>query len=382
MDFRITDEQELLLESLGAWLDEHCPEAEIRKIYEQCGASDELHKAWVDDGFGMLGIPEEYGGTPIDTLTLVMFQKELARKVGGMFPPCQSMISICDMLMFGNEKQREMCLEEYRKTGRMLAALAISEPGAGSDNAGMSTIVYQKEGKMYLNGTKTFVTDGDKSGYHIVVAKDDVPDRDNKNFSMWLVPVSRKGITISSLQKIGHTYSSFCEVHYDDVEIFPEDLFGIRGKGFVQLMHNFEIDRMIAASASVGWAEAALEDAARYAPNRHTFGQPLSSHQLIMEKLTDMEIKVQNMQNMLYKCAWEYDNDISVRLNSALLKRYCSKTAVEVCAEAMQIFGGIGYTTEMRVSRLWKEAQGWMFGGGTPEIMVHIAGRQVVKKYN
>lgn len=135
------------------------------------------------------------------------------------------------------------------------------------------------------------------------------------------------------------------------------------------------------AAHSLGLAQAALEDATRYAAQRETFGKKLYEHQLIAEKLTDMEIKCQNMRNMLYKTAWEFDNGIPVRLDSALCKRYLSTTATEVASEAMQIFGGIGYTTESRIGRIWIDARGDSFAGGTEEIMVHIAGRQIVKKY-
>jgi len=124
-----------------------------------------------------------------------------------------------------------------------------------------------------------------------------------------------------------------------------------------------------------------MEDAAAYAGQRVAFGQTIGKFQQIQQKLTDMEVKIQNMRNLLYKTAWELDNGISVQLNSALVKRYIPNAALEVCSDALQIFGGLGYTTETRVSRLWQDSRGNQIAGGTDEIMVYIAGRQILKKY-
>ena len=170
-------------------------------------------------------------------------------------------------------------------------------------------------------------------------------------------------------------------MYLDDVTVPESCMMGEKGKGFLQLMKNFELERIMLASHSLGLAKAALEEAAAYAGQRMAFGKTIGSFQLIQEKLTDMEIKVQNMENLLLKTAWEFDQGMSVRLDSALAKRYISMSATEVCSEALQIMGGIGYTTESCVGRLWIDARGSQFGGGTDEIMVHIAGRQIIKKY-
>jgi alkylation response protein AidB-like acyl-CoA dehydrogenase len=128
-------------------------------------------------------------------------------------------------------------------------------------------------------------------------------------------------------------------------------------------------------------AEGAYNDAVAYANQRVQFGKPIGSFQLIQEKIVRMAIKLENMKNIVYKTAWEKDNNLDIGISSALAKLYCSEAAFEVCDDAMQIFGGIGYTAEHRVSRFWRDSRMHRIGGGTNEIMVHVAGRAILKKH-
>ena len=297
-------------------------------------------------------------------------------------PFMSNILNMYDMLLLGTPEQIKMALDSYVETGESCFSLAISEPQAGSDNSSMTTTAKRVGDKIILNGTKTFVTHGDVSPMTIIVAKEEDPSRENKRMSMYMVPLNTKGISTSRLHKIGQGTTAFCEMYIDNVECDDSCLVGECGKGFLQLMQNFEIERLLICAQALGLAEAAMEDAAKYAAQRVQFNQPIYKFQQIQQMLTDMEIKIVNMQNLLYKCAWEHDNNISIRLDSALAKRYICKSATEVCSDAMQIFGGIGYTTETRASRCWQDSRGWQFAGGTNEVMVHIAGRQIIKKYN
>lgn len=381
MDFRMTDEQELLLESLQEFMEEYAPEAKVKEWYANHEVPDELTKEFVNAGFGFLGIPEEYGGTPCDVLTLMMVAKEVCRLTGATMPFLSNILNMYDMVEMGTPEQIRMAMDAYAETGRSCFSLAISEPQAGSDNSSMVTTAKHVGDKVIINGSKTFVTHGDVAPYTIIVCKEEDPSRENKNMSMYMVPLNSKGISTSRLHKIGQGTTTFCEMYLEDVECDESCLVGEKGKGFLQLMQNFEIERLLICAQALGLAEAAMEDAAAYAGQRVQFTQPIYKFQLIQELLTDMEAKLINMRNMLYMCAWQHDNGESIRLNSALAKRYICKTATEVCSDAMQIMGGIGYTTETRVSRCWQDSRGWQFAGGTNEIMVHIAGRQIIKKY-
>ena len=155
----------------------------------------------------------------------------------------------------------------------------------------------------------------------------------------------------------------------------------MEGNGFMQAMVNFEVERLLIGAELLGYAECAFEDAARYANQRVTFGKPLADRQLIQEKITLMKMKIENMRNMVYRTAWKIENKESVQVDSALTKLYCGRSACEIIDDALQIMGGIGYTTDCRISRLWLDSRVQRIGGGTDEIMIHIAGRALLKQY-
>lgn len=382
MDFSLTDEQQLMLENLREFCDRWVTEEKIQKWYEDRRVEPEVCKAYLDAGFGYMFLPEEYGGIPGDAVTLALVVEELMRCTGATMPFMSYGLAMYDLAEFGNEEQVKAGMEVYQQTGEQCFSLALSEPGAGSDNQSMtSTVHWNDDGTVTLNGTKTMVSHAETAPWIMFIGKDEDPSHDNRSMSMFLVPKDTPGISMAPLHKIGQTITNFDEVYFDDVVVPQSALLGEKGNGFKQLMRNFELERIMLSAHSLGLAQAALEDAARYAAQRETFQQKLYKHQIIQQKLTDMEIKVQNMRNMLYRTAWEFDQGMSVRLDSALMKRYLSTTCTEVASDALQIFGGIGYTTESRIGRIWIDCRGDSFAGGTEEIMVHIAGRQIIKKY-
>ncbi len=382
MDFKITDEQELMLDNLREFCAREITEERIQKWYKDRRVEPEVCKAYLDAGFGYLFLPEEYGGIPSDAVTLALVVEELMRCTGATMPFMSYGLAMFDLAEFGSPEQVKMGMEAYQKTGEQCFSLALSEPGAGSDNMSMTaTVHWNDDGTCVLNGTKTMVSHAETAPFIMFIGKDEDPSHDNKSMSMFLIPKDAEGVKMAPLHKIGQTITNFDEIYFDNVVVPQDMLLGKKGEGFKQLMKNFELERIMLAAHSLGLAQAALEDAARYAAQRMTFGKPLYMHQLIQEKLTDMETTVQNMRNLLYKTAWEFDQGISVRLDSALCKRYLSSMCTKVASDAMQIFGGIGYTTECRIGRIWEDCRGDSFAGGTEEIMVHIAGRQVVKKY-
>jgi alkylation response protein AidB-like acyl-CoA dehydrogenase len=170
-------------------------------------------------------------------------------------------------------------------------------------------------------------------------------------------------------------------MNFDEVECDETCIMGDRNKGFGNLMQHFEAERLLIAAESLGLAEAAYDDAIEYASKRKQFGTTIDQLPQIQTYLTDMRIGIVNMKNLLYRTSWKKDQNYSIRLDSALAKRYICKTASEVCSYAMQIIGGLGYTTETRVSRAWLDSRGWQIGGGTDEIMVRIAARQLLKEH-
>ena len=379
MDFKKTEEQELLLESLRTVMER----GNFEDYFKECDKNHEYPQkavdALVEAGFSTLGIPEEHGGTPTDILTQIMVAEE-AHALG--YPSlCWINFSteVDDILTFGNEDQQKKVLE-CALEGRKPFTLGFTEPQAGSDSAAMSTTATKRDGKVYINGNKTFNTSADRAPFMLCVARSGINESPYKDFSMYLFPMDRPGVIIEKLDKIGNNMCGTYEVHLDNVECEETDLVGEECKGFYQLMKNFEVERLTICAANVGMARCAYDEAVRYAGVREQFGKTIGSFQLIQEKIVDMKIKIENMQNMLYKTAWKKMNGESIMIDSSLVKRYTGQAAFEVIDDAMQIMGGIGYTHDCRISRLWRDQRVYRIMAGTEEIMVHTAGRALIKE--
>ncbi len=379
MDFSRTEEQELLLESLQTVMERGNFESYFRECDENHQFPDQAVEALVEAGFASLGIPEELGGTPTDILTQIMVAEE-AHALG--YPSlCWINFSteVDDILSFGNKEQQEKVIS-YALQGKKPFTLGFTEPQAGSDSAAMSTTATKRDGKVYINGNKTFNTSADRAPYMLCVCRSGINENPYKDFSMYLFPMDAPGVTIEKLSKVGNNMCGTYEVHLDNVECEESDLVGVECKGFYQLMKNFEVERLTICAANVGMARCAYDEALRYAAQREQFGKPIGTFQLIQEKLVDMRIKIENMQNLLYKTAWKKMQGESIMIDSSLVKRYTGKAAFEVIDDAMQIMGGIGYTDDCRISRLWRDQRVYRIMAGTEEIMVHTAGRAIIKE--
>lgn len=382
MDFTITEEQELLLESLREVMARSCTEEYMKECYDKGVYPQEFMDALNESGFTMLGVPEEYGGTPVDMVTLMLVAEEITKNGGPHFAFGQA-LSIADMLEFGSEEQKQQCMAEVM-AGNPGFVLGFTEPQAGSDSSAIATTFERRNGKVYINGHKTFMSNALRSKYMLCLARNADPAAagDKRNaFTMWWLPMAASGVTIEPLTKIGWHMQDTCEVYLEDVELAERDLVGVEGQGFMQAMVNFEVERLLMAASLLGMAECAFGDAARYANQRVQFGKPIGTFQLIQEKIVYSKLRIENMRNLVYKTAWKIDTGESVQIDSALAKLYCAQEACKVIDDAMQILGGIGYTTDSRISRLWLDARVQRIGGGTDEVMIHIAGRSILKQY-
>lgn len=379
MDFAFTDEQQLLLDNLR----EVMARGNYDNYFKECDKAGEYPikaaQDMVDAGFAALGIPEEHGGVPVDLLTLLLVSEEAQALGWPSFTWVNQSLAVDDMLSFGNEKQQKQT-NELALQGIKPFTLGFSEPQAGSDSNAQTTTITRKNGKMYLNGCKSFNTGANISPYMLCVERDFESDKPAHDMSMYLIAMDHPGIKMSKLNKIGNNMVHTYEVYLDDVEVTEDDLVGVKGNGFIQLMKNFEVERLVTCTASIGMARCAYEEASKYAGSRVQFGKNIGSFQLIQEKITDMAIKIQNMQNMLYRAAWKKAQGESIMVDAALCKRYTGQAGFQVIDDALQIMGGIGYCDDCRISRLWRDQRSYRILAGTEEIMVHTAGRALIKQ--
>jgi alkylation response protein AidB-like acyl-CoA dehydrogenase len=379
-DFSPTDEQALLLESVREIM-KHYPASYFKKHDREGTYPKEYVQELKDSGILLLGVPEELGGTPVDKVTRMLVNMELARGGAPNSFIALNTLAISDMQEFGSEEQLKRVVDAFNEYDQTMC-MAFTEPSGGSDSYAMTTTYEKKDGKIILNGQKTFSTGAAESRYALVMTKRPDADEHPKDaFTLFLVDLEKPGIEMSPLHKIGMHMISNCEIFFRDVELDPSDMVGEEGKGFLYLMENFEFERLGAAAEACGSAMCAFDDAAKYAGERVQFGKPIGSFQLIQEKLTDMKAKIETMRLLILQTAWEADQGKSLRLTSALVKRYCAQAAFEVIDDALQIHGGLGYTDESRVSRLWRDTRMQRIAAGTDEIMSHIVGRQIVKEY-
>lgn len=379
MDFRLTEEQELLLASVREMMQRDFPDEYFRKCDLDRRFPVEFMTAMAENGISLLGVPDEFDGVPADMLTQILIIEELAR-MGGTGYLLTNALCVHNMVSWGSRDQLEKTVESAQK-GIPAYSLLFTEPQAGSDNNLLATTATRSNGKVYLNGQKTFITGARDFPYMLVLARDAEPKDPKRCFTMWWVDPQAPGVKIQDLVKIGWHQISNCEVYFDNVELEESAMVGKEGYGFIHLMKNFEIERLVIAAYACGMARCAYEDAVRYANQRQQFGQSIGQFQMIQEKIVDMAIQIENMHNFICKVAWQNDNSESLRVTSALCKRYCAKAAGEVIDAAMQVMGGVGYTEDVRISRLWRDVRITRMAGGTDEVMVYIAARQILKEY-
>lgn len=379
MDFKKTEEQELLLESLNELLNRVAPESYIAAKDEAHEPFTEVLKALYDNGFAQLGIPEEYGGTPCDNVTLTLLSIEISRH--GLPALLSNMLSVKDILDFGNEEQKKEVLSLVAQ-GKSAFGLGISEPQAGSDVTAIRTTATRQGDKVVFNGVKTFQTGAQTNKYCLLMTRDLDNPNPYKAMSTWLVPMNLPGISVHPLRKMAWWHTDTNEVYFDNVVAPADCLVGVEGNGFMQIMANFEVERLLMAAGAVGLAKAAFEDACKYANQRVQFGQPIGNFQLIQEKIARMAVKIENMENLVLHTAWMLDQKMPVNTHCAMAKLYCAQSACEVADDALQIFGGLGVMMDFRIQRLWRDLRVYRIGGGTDEIMIGIIAKNILKQFS
>ena len=265
-------------------------------------------------------------------------------------------------------------------SGEQIFNSACTEPGAGSDVGGLTTTYTRRNGKIYLNGTKTFITSSKGVKYLIIMCRDaDNPDV----ISEFFVDMSKPGIELSPLPKLGLRMDSCCEVYLNDVEMEEKDFFGTEGNGFNRGIADFNFERWLVGACDYGTAICAFEDAAKHAWQRIAFGKPVARFQLNTLKFCTMKIKLDAMKHMLYEAAWNADRNAGNydAGAAAACKYYCANASFEVVDDAMQIMGGIAVASEHRVNRIWRDLRVDRVSGGTDEMMILTAGKAAIKPF-
>ena len=337
-----------------------------RELYEKAAAI----------GLLGLGFPEEYGGTPADQFMKIVTSQELARAgAGGVNASLMShTIGAPPIARAARPEVRARVLPEVL-SGKKISALAITEPGGGSDVANLRTKA-RREGDHYIvNGEKTFITSGVRADYLTVAVR--TGGEGASGVSLLLIEGDTPGLTRTKLKKMGWWASDTASLHFDDCRVPVTNLIGEEGQGFKLIMHNFNSERMGMAASCTAYARVCVEDAIAYAKERKTFGKPIAQHQVIRHKLVDMAQRVAASQAMLEMLAWRLGQGESPVAEICMMKNQATQTMAYCASEAVQIFGGAGFMRGIKVERIYREVKVNAIGGGTEEIMKDLASRQM-----
>ncbi len=377
IDFSLNEEQQLFVAGVKELMERENWES----YFEECDKTHTYPIKWVKElaslGIDTLLLPQEHGGLGESMVTLVSIWEELGRQGAPTYVLYQ-LPGFSSILHNGTKEQQEKIFS-YIGSGEQMWNSAITEPSAGSDVGSLKTTYTRKNGKIYLNGQKCFITSSLHAPYLVVMAKDSGSEK--PIFTEWFVDMKKDGIKLNELEKLGLRMDSCCEISFDNVELEESDMFGTEGNGFLRVKEEFDSERFLVACTNYGIALCAYEDAARYANQRVQFGETIGRTQLIQEKFAHMAIKLNSMKNMIYEAAWKCDTEGKMDTGmSAMCKYFCANAAFEVVDTAMQVLGGIGVTGH-RVGRFWRDLRVDRLSGGSDEMQILTLGRAELKKY-
>lgn len=339
-----------------------------REVFNKAGA------------FGLLGAgyPEQYGGWSegFDRFHGIITSEELARMGAGGVSAALMVhsIGLPPILAIGTVEMKQRIVPPVLR-GEMQISLAITEPDTGSDVANITTRAEQRGDGYIVSGSKMFITGGMTSHYATTAVR--TGGAGAGGISLLLIDLNAKGVTRTSLKKQGWWASDTAAIFFDDVVVPAEHLIGAEGQGFAGLMRNFNGERLGMASGATASARVCIEDAARWAQQRRTFGKRLADHQVIRHKIAEMVQRVNATTAYLEHCAWRVMQGETPVADLCLLKVQATQT-LDFCArEATQIMGGAGYMRGNRVERIYREVRVNAIGGGSEEIMRDLAARQL-----
>jgi alkylation response protein AidB-like acyl-CoA dehydrogenase len=330
-------------------------------------------------GFLGLKYPEEYGGQGGDHLHDAVLSEELALcGSGGLAAGIGAHIGIATppVWKFGTEDQKQRYLVPAIR-GERIAALGITEPGAGSDVAGIRTFAKRVDGGYVVNGSKAFITNGVRADF-LVTAVKTTQEGGHHGLSFLILEKEMEGYSVSQkLKKMGWHASDTGELAFQDVFVPDENLLGEENKGFYLIMANFQWERLLMALGAVGSMQRTLERTIEYALERHAFGRPIAKHQAIRHKIAEMALKCEAGRAVTYNALRIFHEGGDAIQQVTIAKLKTQRDAFDVADDALQIFGGAGYMKEYEIERAVRDTRLGPIGGGTDEIMSEILGKQL-----
>jgi alkylation response protein AidB-like acyl-CoA dehydrogenase len=378
---QLTAEEGQIVDLVAEFVDK-----EVRPVVQALEHANTYPEALIEQmkqlGVFGLAIPEPYGDFGVSTTCYALVTEQLARgwmSLAGSFGG-HSVVSKL-LLRYGTEEQKQRYLPRMA-TGELRATMALTEPGGGSDLQAMRTVARRDGDDWVVNGSKTWITNARRAGLVALLVKTDPTAEPAHRGISILLSEKGDGFAVSKdLPKLGYKGVESCELHFDDHRL-PADavLGGEPGKGFAQMMAGLEVGRIQVAARAVGVAQAAFDDALRYAQEREAFGKPIWQHQSIGNYLADMDTSIEAARGLVLRAAETFDTGGRADLQSGQAKLFASEMAAKVTLDAIRIHGGYGYSTEFDVERYFRDAPLMIVGEGTNEILRGVIARQLVQR--
>ena len=378
MDFALTDTQHQILDTVDRFMDRHLPPAELRRRDQAHQPPYDLMPAMGEAGLLGLAIPERYGGSGQDWVTVALVQERLGQR-GYMAASIFNRVvgfGVQSLLTYGSAAQQAEHLPALA-AGRRLIALALTEPEAGTDAAALRTRAVAADGGWRVTGRKTWISDADGADFILTAVRTDPASRGAEGISMLLIPRTTPGIAMTELPKIGNNCMPSWDIGFDDVFVPAAALVGEPGRGFSHLMSTLHASRASMAATVTGCAQAAVDAALAHARERQQFGRSIGTFQVLRHRLADMQMRVDAVRLVVRHLAWLIATGQPCRREAAQAKVQATECLQFVTDHGMQILASAGYAAESDMQRYWRDARLYSFGEGSNEIQRDIIAREL-----
>lgn len=382
MDFEFSEEHRMIQESIRKFCQKELDPIAGEIDREERFPMEVYRKAGQEGFLGAL-VPEEYGGSGLDLLSMYIIKEELCRAaaaVGMSVTICS--LNFCHFISkLGTEDQKQKYIPPVIR-GEKLASYALTEPDAGSDTLGIKTRAVATNDHFVINGAKTFITNAPIADYFIVVTRTS-GERRVEGGTNFILERGMEGLnTGEPFKKLGMKSSPTGEIFLEDVRASRDRVLGNQDRGFQDMFTTLGAERALAAATATGIAQACLDASIRYARERVQFGRAIGSFQFIQGMLAHMAANLEIARTYAHKVVWLYEQGKSIRREAAMAKLFASQMAIKAALDAVQIHGGYGYINEFPVERYLRDAKLGEIGGGTSEVQKLVIARQMMRDHS
>jgi alkylation response protein AidB-like acyl-CoA dehydrogenase len=381
MEFELNEEQRMWRQAVHDFVAQEV-KPKAHEIDEEARFNHEAVKKMGPLGLLGLNVPEEYGGAGVDAISAAIAIEELGWGCGStaLAIAAHNGLGCSPIALYGTDEQKRRFLPPVASGKGKLSALALTEPGAGSDlKGGVQTRAEKKDDEWVINGSKMWCTNASVAEFIVTLVRTD-PVGGSHSLSLIIVPTDSPGLIIGLPEKkMGLKGSPTHAVTYDDVRVPADNILGEAGSGLAQTLKVLDGGRVGIGALSVGLAQAAMEEAIRYAQERQAFGAPIAEYQAIQWMLADAATEIQAARLMVYYAAWLKEEERQYNKEAAMAKLFATEMGERVCRNAIQIHGGYGYSREYPVERIYRDARLMTIGEGTSEIQRLVISRHLLE---